>query len=339
MEKFIWDSLGSVANATLFPGVCFDSQNNKIYIFGGNISKTWYQYYTFYTPVNTLSQIQEIDVSNKSTRTITMNYPTMGSATGYYNGYIYSVGGFYGNRGQILSSNRWYQMIPRQVVYKYKVSDGVSSTTAEDITTFPINLTFPAYVQIDNLLYIFGGGNAPNVNTNNGTSDTIRQIDIDSIEQDVRHSYILDMEKETIAGLPYLPIHGGLCVKCCYDGNKYIYIRSEYEFCRLNIRDLSYEILPSFKRSDYILSPEIYFININNKDYVVTFSGTSDNSLYSQAYDVLENKIIEFPENSEVGACGYYTSNLSNEKIMFSFGGSSKENIYNSLAQFKKEVV
>lgn len=338
MDKMVWDSLGYFSSPILLTGVCCDYENNKLYLVGGNTSTTYPFYYNFYTPAYTLAQIQEFDLVTKKWRTISMNYSIMGSAVGYWNGNIYTIGGFYGNRGELSSSTYYYQIYRRQVIYKYPIT-GNTSTAAVDVTYLPTPVSTPTYVQIGRYLYIFGGGEAPNISTNNGGNVQIRATEQEQLNKDVRFSYIFDMESETLTNVTPIPIRGGLNLKSCYDGFRYIYIRNDLEFCRFDTITLDQELLPSFTYDSNIFNPELYYIELDGKEYVVSCGGTTDNQRYAEMYDIENNQIIPYPENCQMSIPNYYTSNISTDKVKISIGGSSYQRIWNGLQEYRKEVI
>lgn len=337
MDVMLWDSLSYFSSPILLTGLCCDYKNNKLYMVGGNTSATWPFYYNFYTPAHSLAQINEFDLNLKTWRTITINYSVMGSAVGFWNGNIYTVGGFYGNRGE-LNTNYYYQIYRRQVIYKYSITS-VSSVNAVDVTYLPSAVSTPAYVQVGRYLYIFGGGEAPNISTNNGTNTQIRDTEKNQLNMDVRISYIFDMQTETLTNIPFIPIRGGLNLKCCYDGSRYIYIRNNLEFCRFDTILMKYDTLPSFKIGTNIFNPEIYYVNLNNKDYIITCSGTTDNNVYAEMYDITNNQIVPYPSNCQMSIPNYYTSNIADSNLMISIGGSSGQRIWNAVQRYRKEVI
>ena len=341
MDKMVWDSIGYTDTSNLFPGICYDSTNNRVFIVGGNTSGVTYSYYNFYAPSYTSNIIREISLNNNNTfRDITIDYRIMGCAAGYYNNYIYTIGGFRGERGEYISSSSryFYYIYPMQVIYKYNITENNTSAAITDVSNLPSNMTFPSYIQIDNNLYIFGGGNAPAVNTYS-TSTTISQTHINAIEQDVRYAYIFDMATETLISIPPLPIQGGLNINCCYDGKDYIYIRNATQFCRLNIRSLLYDKVTTLTLPEAVFNPEVYYAELNGHKYVMFMSGTTDNRLYSQVYDADLDEVIDQQDDYVVSSTSYYKSVMASNDIVLSFGGRSLECTHNALSQFKKEVV
>lgn len=294
MENYRWTSAGTTVNSGFWNSVCIDKDSQNIYSIGGcgkNYSN--YNYWNFFDTANRLDTISIYNINTKQTTEINPSYPCTGCASGYYNGAIYLVGGWYSNGIRTTSNNSgtlyYYQWTSLDIV-KYVLSG--SDTGIVNIQTLSTKINNPGYVQDGSKLYIFGGGTVTSIgDTHSGYNNTaINTNQAATFDGDQRRSYIFDMESECLNELPDLPIRGGLSIRCCKFEND-IFIRNRTEFCKYNILTKKYTTLTSFDQTNSNDIPEIFPINIDGVDYICSCGGIT--SSYQQLYNIQSNTMIE----------------------------------------------
>ena len=192
--KYIWEIVGGIPMSGTKPtgrtyaAVALDTAGENLYIFGGNRWRdlnmyaawvNWDQTEANIQCTNALADILKVNLATmETTPVIELTYPRAGAAMGFYNNKLYILGGLSVNgrfASVYYSANKTYYMQANtfvqdttQGILEVDLSQDLSLDINREanvnnvIGNLPVqNITCPAYIQVGNKVYMFGGALCP----------------------------------------------------------------------------------------------------------------------------------------------------------------------------------